>query len=310
MLLVWLSIICKIPFPLTRLEYERDLDKTSAIERLLRVCKVYCDTKDACFTAAVPLVTNFLSRSDVKDEYIKDIITWCLEKVSEDPSNHRPLAILASILKHCHKNDLESYSQLLLDNITYFKPHTNPEDLVRKYSLKVIQRIGLLLLTRLKPQSQANAAKSSQTNDHNRNAAAAVTNNDEEDQEDTPSVIEDILERLIQCLNDKTIMIRWSAAKGIGRISALLPEDLSDEVLGCVLNLFTDNQSETALHGGCLALAELGRRGLLSTSRLKEIINLVLKALVFDEPRAYGPVGSIIRDAACFVCWSFSRYII
>ena len=41
--------------------------------------------------------------------------------------------------------------------------------------------------------------------------------------------------------------------------------------------------------------------------RLKDVIPLVLQALVFDEPRAYGSVGSIIRDAACYVCWSFAR---
>lgn len=50
-----------------------------------------------------------------------------------------------------------------------------------------------------------------------------------------------------------------------------------------------------------------GRRGLLLPHRLGDVIPLVLQALVFDEPRAYGSVGSIIRDAACYVCWSFAR---
>lgn len=34
---------------------------------------------------------------------------------------------------------------------------------------------------------------------------------------------------------------------------------------------------------------------------------LVLKALVYDEPKGYSSVGSHIRDAACYVCWSFAR---
>lgn len=53
---------------------------------------------------------------------------------------------------------------------------------------------------------------------------------------------------------------RWSAAKGIGRITARLPVDLADDVLGFVLNLFSGRESDSAWHGGCLALAELGTK--------------------------------------------------
>lgn len=50
-----------------------------------------------------------------------------------------------------------------------------------------------------------------------------------------------------------------------------------------------------------------GRRGLLLPQRLPEVVPIVLKALVYDEPRGYSSVGSHIRDAACYVCWSFAR---
>lgn len=66
-------------------------------------------------------------------------------------------------------------------------------------------------------------------------------------------------------------------------------------------------EADSAWHGGCLALAELGRRGLLLPSRLSEVVKLVLKALVYDEPRGYTSTGRHIRDAACYVCWSFAR---
>lgn len=51
----------------------------------------------------------------------------------------------------------------------------------------------------------------------------------------------------------------------------------------------------------------LGRRGLLLPERLPQVVPVVLKALVYDEPRGYASVGSHIRDAACYVCWSFAR---
>lgn len=50
-----------------------------------------------------------------------------------------------------------------------------------------------------------------------------------------------------------------------------------------------------------------GRRGLLLPHRLSDVIPVVLQALVFDESRAYGSIGYLIRDAACYICWSFPR---
>jgi hypothetical protein len=100
---------------------------------------------------------------------------------------------------------------------------------------------------------------------------------------------------------------RWSAAKGIGRVTGRLRKELADEVVGSVLELFSPRESDGAWHGGCLALAELGRRGLLLPQRLGEVVPLVLQALVYDEPRGYVLVGDHIRDGACYVCWAFAR---
>ena len=65
------------------------------------------------------------------------------------------------------------------------------------------------------------------------------------------------------------------------------------------------NSSTTS---GCLALAELGRRGLLLPNRLGEVLPHILTALVYDERKGSFSVGSHIRDAACYVCWAFARY--
>lgn len=46
---------------------------------------------------------------------------------------------------------------------------------------------------------------------------------------------------------------------------------------------------------------------MLLPHRLSDVIPVVLQALVFDEPRAYGSIGYLIRDAACYICWSFPR---
>lgn len=41
--------------------------------------------------------------------------------------------------------------------------------------------------------------------------------------------------------------------------------------------------------------------------RLPDVVPLVIKALTYDEPRGYNSVGTIVRDAACYVCWAFAR---
>ena len=51
----------------------------------------------------------------------------------------------------------------------------------------------------------------------------------------------------------------------------------------------------------------IGRRGLLLPSRLPEVVPILQRALVFDESRGNFSVGRNIRDAACYVSWSFAR---
>lgn len=62
------------------------------------------------------------------------------------------------------------------------------------------------------------------------------------------------------------LLFRWSAAKGIGRVTGRLPKELADDVVTSVLELFSLRESDSAWHGGCLALAELGKITLNSTT--------------------------------------------
>ena len=314
-LLIWLSIISKIPFPLSRLEISNVSSGESIIVRILKMCKLFCLSKDACAVAAVFLIANFLSRSDVKKLYLKEMIMWNLQCAENDPLRHGPLAVVAAILKHSAREDVKPYIQTILDKVLQFHLNDNPADLIRKFGIKIVQRIGLVLLgTKLASwRYQRTSRPICLVSNINTNSNTAESVEDAKnvplnhDDQDIPSTIEDIIEQLIQGLRDKAITIRWSAAKGIGRITARLPMDLADDVVGFVLNLFCGRESDFAWHGGCLALAELGRRGLLLPHRLNDVIPVVLQALVFDEPRAYGSIGYLIRDAACYICWSFPR---
>lgn len=74
-----------------------------------------------------------------------------------------------------------------------------------------------------------------------------------------------------------------------------------------LLGVFSRLEGHAAWHGGCLALAELARRGLLLPSRLEDVIPHILSALIYEERSGDCSLGSNVRDAACYVCWAFAR---
>jgi hypothetical protein len=53
-------------------------------------------------------------------------------------------------------------------------------------------------------------------------------------------------------LRDKDTVVRWSAAKGLGRVTARLPAELGDEVVGSILECFTPTEGDSTWHGGGL----------------------------------------------------------
>lgn len=77
-----------------------------------------------------------------------------------------------------------------------------------------------------------------------------------------------MIDYLFESLRDKTTVVRWSAAKGIGRITSRLDIQMADDVVNAVIDLFSPNETEDTWHGGCLTLGELSRRGLLLPERL------------------------------------------
>ncbi|RXN03949.1 tubulin-specific chaperone D [Labeo rohita] len=91
-----------------------------------------------------------------------------------------------------------------------------------------------------------------------------------EEDYDIPQEVENVIEQLLVGLKDKETIVRWSSAKGIGRVTGRLPKELADDVVESVLECFSFQETDNAWHGGCLALAELGRRGLLLPSRLSD----------------------------------------
>ncbi|KAG1714374.1 Tubulin-specific chaperone D [Nymphon striatum] len=323
-LLLWLSIIVMIPFNMSRFDNDTTESTGSVKNRLFEIAKIYLCVSDKCRDVAAFFVSKFVSRPDVKQTHLPQFIDWCLQSVMSEKDNSismnsqaGTLSALSQLFKHGKREDVIDYSDPVLKIIIQSNLHNHTAPSLRKLSYKLIQRLGLTFL-KVKiaswrysrgNRSLAINLKSNQTNDQAASTKIIIENgskNDIED-EDVPNQLEDVIEILIDGLKDKATVVRWSAAKGIGRITGKLPKDYADQVLESILTLFTLREGDSSWHGGCLALAELGRRGLFGPERLPEVVPVILKALVYDEQKGNFSVGSHIRDAACYVCWSFAR---
>lgn len=321
MLLLWMSILVMNPFHFSRLDGASDINVNVPIlpkmERIYRLCKSNCRGNDTCSTVAAFLSAKFLVRNEIKDIYLEQFFTWCFAEFGSDKVHIRygTLAAIAAILKQGKREDLLQYAPKILKWILEQDFKMSQDFLKNKYYIKIVQRIGLILMApKIAAWRYNRGSRSLQTN-----LTSNITNSIEllksnipiaaECDEDinVPEEIEEVIEELLYGLKSASSDVRWLAAKGIGRVTNRLPKSLGDEVVGSVIEILNPLEQHEAWHGACLAVAELAKRGLLLPYRLEHLVPLLLRALVYDEMKGYMSVGQNIRDSACYVCWAFAR---
>ncbi|XP_069339168.1 tubulin-specific chaperone D isoform X2 [Eulemur rufifrons] len=325
MLLLWLSVTCLIPFDLSRLDgnllTQPGQARMSIMDRILQIAESYLVVSDKARDAAAVLVSRFITRPDVKQQKMAGFLDWSLCTLARSSfqtlegviAMDGTLQALAQIFKHGKREDCLPYAATVLQCLDGCRLPESSQTLLRKLGVKLVQRLGL---TFLKPKVAAwryqRGCRSLAVNlqhgaPHRPQQQAFLAPSHGHEDDDVPEGVESVIEQLLVGLKDKDTVVRWSAAKGIGRMAGRLPKELADDVVGSVLDCFSFQETDKAWHGGCLALAELGRRGLLLPSRLAEAVPVILKALTYEEKRGACSVGANVRDAACYVCWSFAR---
>lgn len=65
-----------------------------------------------------------------------------------------------------------------------------------------------------------------------------VEGDDDDEDFEVVEELEEVIEALLAGLRDKDTVVRWSAAKGVGRITGALPKELGDDIVATVLELF------------------------------------------------------------------------
>ncbi|XP_047565285.1 tubulin-specific chaperone D isoform X2 [Lutra lutra] len=325
MLLLWLSVTCLIPFDFSRLDgnllTQPGQMRMSITDRILQIAKTYLVVSDKARDAAAVLVSKFVTRPDVKQEKMAGFLDWSLHTLARSSfqtiegviAMDGTLQALAQIFKHGKREDCLPYAPTVLECLEGCRLPDSNQTLLRKLGVKLVQRLGLTFLKprvatwRYQRGCRSLAANLQLCAQSQREAKTHVETPDSDGDYDIPEEVESVIEQLLVGLKDQDTIVRWSAAKGIGRTAARLPRAPADDVVGSVLDCFSFQETDNAWHGGCLALAELGRRGLLLPSRLKDVVPVILKALTYEEKRGSCSVGTNVRDAACYVCWAFAR---
>jgi hypothetical protein len=317
-LLLWLSHLLLTPFDLASISARpvRDESQTARMalhtdlptvaQRVIQVGAIHLSASTKAQDAAAAMLVRLATRPDmqrfqVADALVEDAIA-SLAPSTEPPSTIYqqlgPLRFLAGIatsadVSHVLPSIYRSCEKLSADGTV--SPVT--ENAVgKKLIVKIFRNIAILTL-RLPSVSGPLLSFL-----------------------ETTSVLEDVIDHLLQSLGDRDTPVRYAAAKAISLIISELEPEMGHEVIQAVLETFkediprsavgVDYQTVNALkwHGLTLTLSHALFKRSASPSQLLDILNALVSALNFEQRTATGSsVGTNVRDAANFGIWSLSR---
>ncbi|QRW20268.1 tubulin folding cofactor D [Rhizoctonia solani] len=297
---MWLSLICMIPFDLARFdEPDAQFERLTA-NRLDSIGKRYLTYPGIERESAAMLLARLYMRTDMLAQ-VPNHIDWAVKRIQEGASTFEVIGIMqiAAILMKA------GGAGLVLPYIDYFRGlietlgstdasanlltrNLTKDTIVRKYRIKLIVRLAMCELP----------GKPRKVNIQNRalvlpgtGAEAGCDSADSEYNVPIPESMEEVVEQLIAGVQDQDTSVRYSSAKGIARVASRLPEAFSDEIVDAITTLFSvhgtnpdDNTldlppaAEMTWHGACLSCAELARFGMISASRVKDVVGWICKA--------------------------------
>ncbi|CAA7261517.1 unnamed protein product [Cyclocybe aegerita] len=312
-LLLWLYIICIIPFDLAQFDEPDKIGHTGSI--LQSFAKNNLGKAGLEREGAALLLSRLYMRKDTGSGF-REFVEWTqgfLQGTDDIFTTIGVLQVLCEVAKSGSAEQVQAELVNLgsISNIIQASSTLPTNTLVRKYKTKLIARVGLRLLPGRSSLRRRNGARALD--------GGIVSDEIELEEIEVPEDVEGILEQLFGDLQDKDTIVRWSAAKGIARIAERLPTDFCNQVLETLLGLFEIHSiaaatlydlpaiAEGIWHGACLACAEMARRNLVEPQYLPQLIGWLSKALYFDLRKGAHSIGSNVRDAAAYVLWALAR---
>ena len=316
-LILWSSLLAMVPFDIDTID-----SKGFLINNLFSYLK-----EELLFSSNVRDISayglsKFLTRPDlIKKKYLYNYINESIKKMMNPKENGNIFTMLGICLSLCElfKNglpkDLEEFVGPIVEKLINFEFPENIKSsgVWRKTFTKLIQRVVLVML---KPRSQAwrykikirtALEKQDETKKMEEEKNEIKEEKDELDYEINFEYLETIIDFLINNLSDKEYIVRWSAAKGLGRLCERLTKSMVEEIFGNLFELLKDLENEYAWNGTCLCIAELCKRGMILPERLVELIPYLEKALLFEIDKGTFVTGSNVRDSACYIVWALAR---
>jgi hypothetical protein len=157
---------------------------------------------------------------------------------------------LALLFKHGHREKFLVYVDEFMEHIILIAENTSSQTLLRKLLVKLFQRIGTTFMpVRVVPwryqRGRRSLLQNMETAGDGSSAAAASPDAlppppsgvVAEPEIHVPPELEDVVDQLLTGLRDRDTVVRWSAAKGLGRITERLPRECADDVVGAILEV-------------------------------------------------------------------------
>ncbi|KAJ7935612.1 tubulin folding cofactor D C terminal-domain-containing protein [Mycena leptocephala] len=273
--LLWLALICMIPFDLAQFDEGADGETADALEALARP---FLSRAGLEREASALLLARLYMRKDTRVRF-GPFLGWVDE------------CACRALFRHCGRGRAHDV--------------LNGNTVVRKFKTKLMARIPLRILP---PTSNATRRKGRALTGDDPSVPEPVP----EDEIDVPEEVEVVLEQLFKSLQDKVVLsplslfssnarhqdtIVLETLMGLFAIHSIAAASLYD--LPAI--------AESTWHGACLACAEMARRGLVAHAALPALIEWLSKALYFDLRKGAHSIGSSVRDAAAYVLWALAR---
>jgi hypothetical protein len=329
-LLLWLTILVLIPFDLATVDSSLDgasqstpHDVPPVVARLVALCYSYLADPGIVRDMAAATLAKLLTRPDM-GQALQAFLEWSATAMATPPPRGTFLvpgaaSALAGLLKHGVRTSLAPAAPALWRRCASLAGAADVlrSPLLRRLAVKLATRVGLLLLRpRLVSWRYQRGARSLHANlgevlapatPHAQQTPDQTVEAPDDGDDDVPEEMEAIFELLLSSLKDTDTVVRWAAAKGVGRLTSRLARPLAHDVVQSVLETCQPHAGDSAWHGACLALAELSRRGTLLPAHLPAVVPVVIAALQYDVRRGPHSVGAHVRDAACYVVWAAAR---
>lgn len=317
-LTLWTSILGLIPFDIETVDTSKLI-----IQNLSKFYMNALSMSSNLREIAGYSASKFLTRKDIIQKgLLKQYLDWGVTVVLSQTIDNLDtfltvgvLSSLSKIFRNGARKDLEPYVEDIthkiigkLEDEEESKPYKEllTSNLVRKFRVRLAEKLALVIL---KPRNQMWRYKL--------NFKEFLTNKDikqnEENFQETDTeenINYDLLEIIIECLlnglTDKDYIVRWTAAKGVGRICERIDKDMVCDIFSSLLENM-EGSEEGSLQGSCLAIAELAKRGLILPEQLHSVTSLINKILLFEVNKGAYCTGAFVRDSACYVVWALAR---